>query len=58
MNSFSFYMCSRMRFNTSRPVCNSEHCIKIKTDLSFCFHKSVVPKKDFEAPQRSVKIKI
>ena len=55
MNSFSCYMCSRMRFNTSRPVCNSEQVFKF---LSFCFHKSVVPKKDFEAPQRSVKIKI
>ena len=46
---------------TLNVPCISESCIEIKIMLNFYFHPSLCAKaftKPFEAPQRSVKIKI
>ena len=50
----------RCRFKLTLPApCNSESCIEIKIMLNFYFHTSLwCLKMPFEAPQRSVKIKI
>ena len=52
----------RIFFNlTLKHLFISESCIEIKTELNFYFHTSLAFKaftKPFEAPQKSVKIKI